>query len=77
MTTSCAAPSQRPVKPKGDSPLYFQCMALALLAAFWVIVALFLMLAPDTVLPASLAARRYGAVGCLIFAASCILALVA
>ena len=52
-------------------------MALALLAAFWVIVALFLMLAPDTVLRASLAARRYGAVGCLIFAASCVLALVA
>jgi hypothetical protein len=52
-------------------------MALALLAAFWVIVALFLMLAPEHVLPASLGARRYGAVGCLIFAASCVLALAA
>ena len=52
-------------------------MALALLAVFWVVVALFLMLAPEHVLRASLAARRYGAVGCLIFAASCVLALVA
>jgi hypothetical protein len=52
-------------------------MALGLIAAFWVIVALFLMLAPDRVLSASLAARRYGAVGCLIFAASCVLALLA
>jgi hypothetical protein len=52
-------------------------MALALLAAFWVIVALFLMLAPENVMNASLAARRYGAVGCLIFAASCMVALLA
>ena len=52
-------------------------MALALLAAFWVLVSLFLILAPENVLPAGLAARRYGAVGCLIFAASCLLALLA
>lgn len=52
-------------------------MALALLAGFWVLVALFLVLAPESVLSASLAARRYGAAGCLIFAASCLLALLA
>jgi hypothetical protein len=52
-------------------------MALASIAAFWVIVALFLMLAPENVLSASIAARRYGAIGCLIFAASCVLALLA
>jgi hypothetical protein len=52
-------------------------MALALLAGFWVVVALFLVLAPDHVLGASLAARRYGAAGCLIFAFSCVVALVA
>jgi hypothetical protein len=52
-------------------------MALALIAAFWVLVALFLILAPESVMSASLAARRYGALGCLIFAASCLLALAA
>ena len=52
-------------------------MALALIAAFWVIVALFLLFAPENVITASLAARRYGAIGCLIFAGSCVLALVA
>jgi hypothetical protein len=52
-------------------------VALALIAAFWVLVALFLLLAPDHVLSASVAARRYGAIGCLIFASSCVLALVA
>ena len=52
-------------------------MALALIAAFWVLVAAFLMLAPESVMSASLAARRYGAVGCFIFAASCLLALLA
>jgi hypothetical protein len=52
-------------------------MALALIATFWVIVALFLMLAPERVLSAGIAARRYGAAGCLIFAASCVLALLA
>jgi hypothetical protein len=52
-------------------------MALALLAGFWVIVALFLLFAPDHVLRASAAARRYGAAGCLIFALSCVIALAA
>lgn len=56
---------------------YVWAMALALLAAFWVVVALFLTFAPDNVLPASLMARRYGAIGCTIFAASCIVGLLA
>jgi hypothetical protein len=52
-------------------------MALALLAAFWLIIAAGLLFAPDDVLKASPAARRYGAIGCFIFAASCIVALTA
>ena len=52
-------------------------MALALIAAFWVLVALFLLFAPTSVLDTSVAARRYGAIGCLIFAASCVVALLA
>jgi hypothetical protein len=52
-------------------------MALGLIAAFWLLVALFLLFAPERVLSASLAARRYGAAGCLIFALSCMLALLA
>jgi hypothetical protein len=52
-------------------------MALALIAAFWVLVAVFLIFVPENVMSASIAARRYGAVGCLIFAASCLLALAA
>jgi len=52
-------------------------VALGLLAIFWALVALFLIFAPEHVLSASLAARRYGAAGCLIFAASCLLALAA
>ena len=52
-------------------------MALALLAAFWLIIAAGLLFAPDDVLKASPAARRYGAIGCFIFAASCIVALAA
>ena len=50
-------------------------MALALLAAFWLIVALFLLFVPEHVVSASPAARRYGAIGCFIFAGSCLLAL--
>ena len=50
-------------------------MALALIAAFWVILALVLLFAPANVLNAGVAARRYGAIGCLIFAGSCVLAL--
>jgi len=52
-------------------------MALALLAAFWLIIAAVLLFASDDVLKASPAARRYGAIGCLIFAASCVVALAA
>jgi hypothetical protein len=53
-------------------------MALAVLAAFWVAVALFLLFAPDDIFrsPRPMA-RRYGALGSLIFAAFCIVALVA
>ena len=76
LTTSRRARSQRPVKLKGQS-LYVCGMALALLAAFWLIVAAGLLFAPDDVLKASPAARRYGAIGCFIFAASCIIALAA
>jgi len=52
-------------------------MALAFLAAFWLIIAAILLLAPEHVLPASKAARRYGAIGCGIFAASCVIGLLA
>ena len=64
------------VRPK-SSPCETAEMALGLIAAFWLLVALFLLFAPEHVLSASLAARRYGAAGCLIFALSCLLALVA
>jgi hypothetical protein len=53
-------------------------MALALLAAFWIVVALFLLLAPDDVFRSGRPrTRRYGAAGCLIFAVSCLVALAA
>jgi hypothetical protein len=53
-------------------------MALAILAAFWVAVGLFLLLAPDHVFKSSNPrARRYGAGGCLIFAVFCLIALAA
>ena len=53
-------------------------MALAALAAFWVAVGLFLLLAPDHVFRSGRpVARRYGAIGCLIFAAFCLVALAA
>jgi hypothetical protein len=53
-------------------------MALALLAAFWVAVGLFLLLAPSHVFRTDRPmARRYGAAGCLVFAAFCVVALVA
>jgi hypothetical protein len=64
--------SSRGVRSQGHVKL--SCVALGLLAAFWALVALFLIFAPENVLSASLAARRYGAAGCLIFAASCQLA---
>jgi hypothetical protein len=51
-------------------------MALAFLAAFWIIVALFLLFAPDDVFRSgSPRVRRYGAAGCFIFAVSCLVAL--
>jgi len=53
-------------------------MALALLAAFWVIVALVLLFAPDDVFrSANPNTRRYGAIGSLVFAGFCILGLLA
>jgi hypothetical protein len=53
-------------------------MAFALLAVFWVAIGLFLLLAPDHLFKSGRpTTRRYGAVGCLIFAASCVVALVA
>jgi hypothetical protein len=53
-------------------------MALAALAAFWVIVALFLLFAPDDVFrSARPASRRYGAIGCLVFAGFCLIGLLA
>ncbi len=53
-------------------------MALAVLAAFWVAIAVFLLLAPDHVFRSSRrTTRRYGAVGCLIFAGFCLVALIA
>jgi hypothetical protein len=53
-------------------------VALALLAAFWLVVGLFLLLAPNDVFRSGRArTRRYGAVGCLIFAIFCVVALIA
>ena len=53
-------------------------MALAILAAFWVIVALVLLFAPDDVFRSSNPnTRRYGAIGSLVFAGFCILGLLA
>ena len=53
-------------------------MALALLAAFWVIVALVLLFAPDDVFRSGRPElRRYGAIGALIFAGFCVLGLIA
>jgi hypothetical protein len=51
-------------------------MAFGILAAFWLAVGLFLLLAPDHVFrSARPTARRYGAAGCLVFAAFCLVAL--
>jgi hypothetical protein len=53
-------------------------MALAILAAFWLLVGLFLLLAPDDVFrSARPRTRRYGAAGCFIFAVFCLIALAA
>ena len=53
-------------------------MALVVLAAFWVLIALFLLLAPDDVFRSGKPrTRRYGAIGCLIFATFCIIGLLA
>ena len=71
-----ASAAGRRTNIKGQS-LYVCGMALALLAAFWLIIAAALLFAPDDVLKASPAARRYGAIGCFIFAGSCIIALTA
>jgi hypothetical protein len=51
-------------------------MALAALAAFWVAVGLFLLLAPDHVFRSGRPiVRRYAAAGCLVFATFCVIAL--
>jgi hypothetical protein len=51
--------------------------ALAVLAAFWVAIGLFLLFAPGDVFKSDRPrTRRYGAVGCLIFAVFCLIALV-
>jgi hypothetical protein len=53
-------------------------MGLALIAAFWVAVGLFLLLAPDDVFKSARPrTRRYGAAGCLVFALFCVIALLA
>jgi hypothetical protein len=53
-------------------------MALALFAGFWLLVGLFLLFAPDDVFrSARPTTRRYGAVGCFIFAVFCLIALAA
>jgi hypothetical protein len=53
-------------------------MVLAILALFWVAVGLFLLLAPDDVFrSARPRGRRYGALGCFVFAGFCVLALLA
>jgi hypothetical protein len=53
-------------------------MALAFLAAFWIAVALFLLLAPDHVFKSGRPeTRRVGAAGCLIFATFCLVGLAA
>ena len=53
-------------------------MGLALIAAFWVLVALFLLFAPDDVFKSGKPrTRRYGAAGCLVFALFCVVALLA
>ena len=53
-------------------------IALAVLAAFWVVIAVFLLVAPDHVFrSARRTGRLYGAVGCLIFAGFCVIALLA
>jgi hypothetical protein len=53
-------------------------MGLLILAAFWLGVALFLMIAPDEVFKSSKPrTRRYGAAGCAIFAAFCVIAYLA
>ena len=53
-------------------------MALAALAAFWVAIAVFLLVAPDHVFRSGRRTpRQYGAAGCLIFAGFCVIALIA
>jgi DMSO reductase anchor subunit len=53
-------------------------MALGLLAAFWVVVGLFLLLAPGHLFRSDRPrTRRYGAAGCFIFALFCVVGLLA
>ncbi len=51
-------------------------MAFAVLAAFWIVVGVFLLFAPDHVFKNPYRrTRQYGAAGCFIFALFCLLAL--
>jgi hypothetical protein len=51
---------------------------LAVLAVFWFAIGLFLLLAPDRVFKSGRPmTRRYGALGCFLFGAFCVIALVA
>jgi hypothetical protein len=51
-------------------------MGLAILAAFWIAVALFLLLAPDHIFKSgNPRTRRLGAAGCVVFATFCLLGL--
>ncbi len=53
-------------------------MLLVVLAAFWVAIGLFLLLAPDDVFRSGRPlTRRYGAAGCFVFALFCLLGLLA
>ena len=53
-------------------------MALAVLAVFWIAVALFLLLAPDHVFKSGrVETRRWAAAGCVIFATFCLIAFAA
>jgi hypothetical protein len=53
-------------------------MGLVMLAVFWFAIGLFLLLAPDHVFRSGRpTTRRYGALGCLIFAAFCVVGVVA
>ena len=71
-TRAVAMPDGRTMRTgSGRAPGTLETMAFAVLAAFWVAVGLFLLLAPDHVFKSGRRnTRRYGALGCLFFAGS-------